>query len=269
MTKEDIDKLRLEHGERNRRQEESQVKLMKAWPTPDRQLINIAQYRKNIFGTENINELNQRIADPYYNSLSEEGRLKYNYEKSLIEYASRLEKMNNLPKSIPTKHNLNYRQLTFLFDQLQINGYISQKTPLDICAWLFGADEKPYNLCELYINHRQKLGNSQNHFNPFDENFEPYVIKKIKDKPIQWIKCNSTTHEIYLNKKALLDLLNQLGVPYSYWCNKNNLKCHFVDRMNNAIIFNGQNYKEFKKTDMKSECHEEIRGFIEQAKQLI
>ena len=62
--------------------------------------------------------------------------------------------------------------------------------------------------------------------------------------PVQWIKTNSTTKGIVINKKSLLNLLAILKVPHAQITNKSLLNKLFNKADGSSIKFTGSNYSD-------------------------
>ena len=69
------------------------------------------------------------------------------------------------------------------------------------------------------------------------------------EEPIKWIK-QTTRAKIQTNKKALLELLELIGVSFSERKDKKKLSACFCDKSHNPIIYNGGNYQNL---DIRSE----------------
>lgn len=234
MTQEEIEKLRQEDIDNRERQGKLFHRPFSSIMTKDqqKQLITTSQEL-----TKRLHEQNKAIEQEY---------LKF----AKLNWVSSLE----LPQ-LPNKHGLSNIALEHLCIKLKEKKYISSDTQNDVFVWVMGGSNKPYSIVEGY--------SSVPSYTP------PYVLDAfIESLKIKWIKYNSRTNQYNPNKKAILDLLLQLKMPFFLRHDKQTIKAYFIDKENEPIIFNTQNFKEFDKTKNKSEYHDEIAKMIDSVKGL-
>lgn len=113
-----------------------------------------------------------------------------------------------------------------LYNELKAKSYICPTTKLSYFCYVFG--------------------NS-----PIPDEDKPFI-------PIKWIKTNSTTNGTALNKRALLDLLELLGVPNKQIRDKKLLNSLFT---NHSGKFTTANYVNTTK-NYHSEHHDELKSIV-------
>lgn len=234
MTQEEIEKLRQEDIDNRERQEKLFHQPFTSILTKEQQKQLIATAQEV---TKRLHEQNKPIEQEY---------LKF----AKLNWVSKLE----LPQ-LPNKHGLSNIALEHLCIKLKEKKYISSDTQNDVFVWVMGGSNKPYSIVEGYSS--------------IPDYTPPYVLDTfIVSLKIKWIKYNSRTNQYSPNKKAILDLLLQLKMPFSVWHDKQTIKTYFIDNKNEPVMFNTQNYIEFGRTKNESEYYKEIAEMIDSVKGL-
>lgn len=174
-------------------------------------------------------------------------------KKEIVRYGLQLLENLELPH-LSNRRNLTDDQLRRLFHLLIEDGFISKDTDEECFIWILGGRTKPLSIIATY-------------FWEFSDNMEAdseYILEEGGFGKIKWIKYVNKTRGYNTNKKALLDLLNLLDVPFAEWFNIPLMATLFIDKDDLPLKFNSQNYSDFKK-DYKSEYHDTLKMIVDKS----
>ena len=157
---------------------------------------------------------------------------------------------------LPNNLSLSDDNLSILHERLISKQYIAKDTPKDVFIWIMGGTERPTSLINLEEITALALRSGFDGIDFFDA--KSFFQNKLKSQRIKWIKYTSTTKEYHINKKSLLDLLCLLKVPEELLLFKHYCPIFFVDKNNNELEFNRENYRGFESSRRKSEYHNEL-----------
>ncbi len=189
---------------------------------PTKHKIKIEEFSSKVIVSSPLQEIiNQQIKKPVLSGeFAQQIREIYNIgeleeqhrEMLLAKMCKCIKDTDEYFERIRCNHDLTDTQLHALFELLQQNDYISKKTNIDICVWLFGKGCDPMTICEEYYN--QHKDNLVVGCGVYQEELIEFAKSYIAFKPIVWTKSNSRTNFTQLNKKALFELLKLLGVDF-------------------------------------------------------